>query len=173
MSTRSAAPSRKHHSQSDSPIVPTAPFDHVVQFYEQGTFLIEAIGRYVHPTLVAGGAAVVVATKPHREALAEELLARGFDPKVAAGQSRYLVLDAAVLLGQFMMEGWPNETLFKKIIGQVIERAKGKGHRLAVFGEMVALLWADGKHDAAVRLERLWNELAEAEAFSLLCAFVP
>ena len=36
---------------------------------------------------------------------------------------------------------------------------------------MVALLWRDGKHGAAVHLERLWNELATRHAFGLFCAY--
>ena len=36
---------------------------------------------------------------------------------------------------------------------------------------MVALLCAEGKHDAAVRLEELWNSLAGRHAFHLFCAY--
>ena len=41
------------------------------------------------------------------------------------------------------------------------------------FGEMamVALFWTDGKWEAAIHLEKLWNELARSFAFSLLCAY--
>ena len=45
------------------------------------------------------------------------------------------------------------------------------GRRLRAFGEMVALLAADGMADAAVRLEELWNRLAATHHFSLLCAY--
>ncbi|HEY4386628.1 MAG TPA: PAS domain S-box protein, partial [Ktedonobacteraceae bacterium] len=40
-----------------------------------------------------------------------------------------------------------------------------------IFGEMVALLWAQGNRAAAIRLEDLWNELGQAYAFSLFCAY--
>jgi hypothetical protein len=36
---------------------------------------------------------------------------------------------------------------------------------------MVDVLWQDGQKDAAVALERLWNQLAHIEAFSLLCGY--
>ena len=39
------------------------------------------------------------------------------------------------------------------------------------FGEMVALLWAEGNHAAAIRLEGLWNELQKSHSFSLFCAY--
>jgi PAS domain S-box-containing protein len=36
---------------------------------------------------------------------------------------------------------------------------------------MVSLLWTEGKVEAAVRLEQLWNELAKKHSFSLRCAY--
>jgi hypothetical protein len=36
---------------------------------------------------------------------------------------------------------------------------------------MAAVLWAEGKTRAAIRLEELGNELASQHAFSLLCAY--
>ena len=39
----------------------------------------------------------------------------------------------------------------------------------SAFGEMVALLWAEGNHAAAIRLEELWNDLQKvAFIFTLL-----
>lgn len=43
--------------------------------------------------------------------------------------------------------------------------------RVIAFGEMVAILWAEGNHRAAIQLEKLWNTLAETRAFSLRCAY--
>jgi PAS domain S-box-containing protein len=40
-----------------------------------------------------------------------------------------------------------------------------------VFGELVALLWAEGKPQEAIRVEQLWNDLAKSHSFSLLCAY--
>jgi hypothetical protein len=36
---------------------------------------------------------------------------------------------------------------------------------------MVALLWAEGQTEAAIELEKLWNELANTYSFSLHCAY--
>jgi len=40
-----------------------------------------------------------------------------------------------------------------------------------IYGQMVDLLWKDGKHDVAIRLEILWNQLANTQRFSLLCGY--
>jgi hypothetical protein len=39
------------------------------------------------------------------------------------------------------------------------------------YGEMVDILWREGKIDAAIELEQLWNELASKYSFTLLCTY--
>ena len=148
---------------------------HVVQFYENDSLLIELLSRFVGAALVTGDSAIVVATERHRLALAGRLRARGFDLTVPERQQRYIQFDAASMLAKFMRRGAPDPALFTELVAPVIENASraaagGRG-RLAAFGEMVALLWADGKIDAALQLEELWNRLAETYAFSLCCAY--
>jgi len=46
-----------------------------------------------------------------------------------------------------------------------------EGARVRAFGEMVALLWAQGNHSGAIRLEELWNDLQKSYSFSLFCAY--
>src|SRR5205085_11401316 len=43
--------------------------------------------------------------------------------------------------------------------------------RVAVFGEMVALLWAMGETQAAVHIEEIWNGMIRDGAVSLCCAY--
>ena len=50
-------------------------------------------------------------------------------------------------------------------------RAHAKKRRVRAFGEMVALLWAQGLSGATVQLEHLWNKICEAQQFSLFCAY--
>jgi len=40
-----------------------------------------------------------------------------------------------------------------------------------MWGECGPLLWAEGKVDAAIRLEQLLNQLATIYEFDLLCAY--
>jgi hypothetical protein len=147
---------------------------HVVQFYESDDLLIELLGRFIGAALVTGDSAIVIATERHRDALTERLRRRGLDLTIPLKQDRYVPLDAAATLARFMRRGRPDADLFADVIGPVVEAANeaacGRG-RVAAFGEMVALLWADGKIDAALELEELWNKLAETHAFSLCCAY--
>jgi PAS domain S-box-containing protein len=148
---------------------------HIVQFYERDEFLLAEVSRFIGTAIGAGDSGIVIATKPHRDGIAQQLASHGLNMSMAIAQGRYLALDAAETLAKFMITGQPDPERFTSVIGEVVERArKAAGHeraRVAAFGEMVALLWAEGKRDAAIRLEQLWNSLAETHAFSLHCAY--
>jgi len=148
---------------------------HIVQFYERDDFLISEVARFIGTALGSGDASIVIATKTHRDGITQRLAGNGLNTALATAQGRYIALDAAETLAKFMIAGTPDPERFTSVIGEVIERArKAVGRedaRVAAFGEMVALLWAEGKKDAAIRLEQLWNSLAETHSFSLRCAY--
>jgi signal transduction histidine kinase len=146
-----------------------------VQFYDDDEFLLDELSRFIGSALMSGEAGVVVATREHREGLAQRLKARGVDIARVIGEGRYVALDAAETLSSFTRNGRPDPAIFSDVIGGVLASATsapgGEQRRVAVFGEMVALLWAEGKADVAIQLEELWNELAQSHSFDLLCAY--
>jgi len=149
---------------------------HGVQFYSHDSFLLEELSEYIDNALRAGDAAVVVATETHRSSLLQWMTSQGLNGAALVEQERLFVADAAQLLEAFMRDGWPNPELFNDVVGGVVAKALARAvrvhPRVAVFGEMVALLWAEGKADAAIRLEQLWNELlGRTQSFSLFCAY--
>ena len=146
---------------------------HTVQFYSDDEFLLDELSRLVGTALGAGDAAVVIATRAHEDGLSHRLKARGFDPAASASSGRFISLGAAETLAKFMVAEAPDSTRFLDMMGAVVARATAAAdnQRVVMFGEMVALLWAQGKAQAALQLERLWNELARKYAFSLQCAY--
>jgi hypothetical protein len=146
---------------------------HAVQFYPTDGHLLDLLTRFVGTVLVNGDVGIMIATKAHRDALAKRLKARGLDVIVPRMQGRYIALDAEATLAKFMRDGKPDPTLFREVIGTLIANlsARRERRRIATFGEMVALLWAAGKHESAIQLEELWNELAQEHAFTLCCAY--
>ena len=148
---------------------------HGVQFYSQDKFLLEELSEYIGNALRAGDAAVVVVTEEHRDGLLPWLTAQGLDIGALLEKGRFVALDAAQALATFMSDGRPNEERFNEMIGGIVADAvacaDGAQPRVAIFGEMVALLWADGQTQAAIRLEQLWNGLARTKSFSLFCAY--
>ena len=148
---------------------------HVVQLYTDDAFLTDVLSRFIGGALAIGDAAVVLATASHRTELERRLSSRGLDTEKAALQGRYITLDASETLPRILVNGVVDEARFKAIVGSLLNQAKnatqGKDCRIAVFGELVALLWAEGKPQEAIRVEQLWNDLAKTYAFSLLCAY--
>jgi PAS domain S-box-containing protein len=146
--------------------------EHLVQFYEAEPFLLDALCGYIGTGLREGEACIVIATGEHQRGLDERLGACGVDIAAARASGQYIVHDAAETLSMFMDDGSPDAGRFAEVIGKVVVQAAGEeGRRVRAFGEMVAILWEEGNHDAAIRLEALWNDLAEAHAFALLCAY--
>jgi PAS domain S-box-containing protein len=142
---------------------------HSVQFYDCEASLLDAMDRFIGPALGAGEAAVVVATKGHRDGLVERLRARGLSAALA--EERYVSFDAAESLSKFMVDGCPDESRFVDVVGGAIARAAAsnpRGH-VRLFGEMATLLYAWGESDAAVSLEVLWNDVARTLPFSPVC----
>ena len=148
-----------------------APCEHLLQIYTDENVLMDSLEGFVAGGILAGDAVIVIATAQHREELAKRLRMCGLDPDAAQADGTYLPLDAEQTLAQFMVGGWPNDDLFNRLIAQLLHPAREQGRRVRAFGEMVALMWANGQKGATVRLEYLWHQLCEEEGFSLLCAY--
>jgi PAS domain S-box-containing protein len=148
---------------------------HQVEFYEADTVLLGGLSKKFGSVLGAGDAVVVIATEARRNSLANLLRDRGINIQKAIQQGRYIALDAEETLSKFMVDGWPDATRFSGVVGSVLDSARGEGtgerRAVAAFGEMVAVLCEQGKTEAAIRLEQLWNELAGTHSFSLHCAY--
>lgn len=147
------------------------PGEHFVQFYEKDDFLVNSLAKFIEEGLRKGEGTLLIATAPHRAALEMELSRQGLDLSAARASGQHIDLDAAETLDQFMVDGSPDEALFNKVVGGIIERAGQGGRAVRAFGEMVVLLWNDGNGAAALRLEELWNRIAEIHSFGLFCAY--
>jgi PAS domain S-box-containing protein len=147
---------------------------HVVQFYSEDEVLLDEVSRFIGTALGAGDAAIVIATPEHREGLAQCLRQRGLDASRLASEGRFVALDAADTLSKITIYGSPDRSSFTDLIGGQIVSAQKRTERerpVAIFGEMVALLWAEGKSTAVLQLEGLWNEIAKTHSFCLRCAY--
>jgi signal transduction histidine kinase len=173
MSTAKAITTLSDSTALQTNWIRSSPRGHVAQFYSQDEFLIRSLSRLFGKTLQTGGSAIVVATPEHREALARALRREGSNISTLTRQERYLALDAAEMLSRFMVKGSPDATLFGEVIGGLVARVKAnnENQQLAIFGEMVALLWKQSRTDAALRLEQLWNTLGRQHAFHLYCGY--
>jgi len=146
---------------------------HEVQYYEHSRFLVTRVADFIAPGLQAGEAAALIAIPKHADLITAELVARGIDVDAATKNGVLVSLDAVETLGKFMLAGRPDPALFQAVIGATIESARARASVSIVraFGEMVAVLWAQGRPGAAIALEDLWNRLLGHHPFSLLCGY--
>ena len=99
----------------------------------------------------------------------------GVDMTAAIEQGRYVSADASDTLLTFMFNGIPDPALFLKGLGSLIAAAagaaKGDPARVAIFGECVYLLWAQGNAEAAIQIEKLGNQLTQSYNVNILCGY--
>ena len=145
---------------------------HFVRFYDDGDTLLDEVASFIERALRARGRAIVIATGAHTDALQRRLdeLARA-EGRSAPPSRDVAWFDAETTLARLMVDGWPDRARFEYEVGRVVAEACAGGAPVHAFGEMVALLCARGRYDAALHLERLWNELARKLDFSLFCAY--
>ncbi|WKB50737.1 ATP-binding protein [Eleftheria terrae] len=150
----------------------TSRTGHFVRFYDEDAFLLEEVGEFLESALCAGGVGIVIAAEEHLTVLQRRLsvfrCATGPDQ---LGPGQWLALDAQATLNRFMQQGWPDEARFLESVGACVARAAAIGAPVHAFGEMVALLCAQGNFQAAIRLEELWNALVKKYEFHLFCAY--
>lgn len=144
--------------------------NHTVQFYSQDDFLLRKLCDFVGSALTSGNPALVIVTKEHRKALARYLFAEVPDFDRAVAEKRYLAIDADETLSRFMVDGMPDRDRFFDVVGGLVAETS-RGKVLAAFGEMVAVLWSRKEKNAAIQLEKLWNELGRSYPISLLCGY--
>jgi MEDS: MEthanogen/methylotroph, DcmR Sensory domain len=140
--------------------------EHYVHLYQETRFLADAVAEYLRASLRAGEAAVVVATPAHRAAFLERL-----DAQDAIREGRLELLDAEQTLGRLMAGDMPRWQPFREIVGGVVADLCARYPGVRAYGEMVDLLWQQGRRDAALTLESYWRELGRDHAFSLFCAY--
>jgi hypothetical protein len=147
---------------------------HAVQFYGNDDNLCETVAGFLAQGFVDRHPAIIIATPAHTISILERLKARLIDTDRAQRTSDLIVMDAKQSLDRFMDGDMPDAHQFEETIGTLV--ADVLNHRsgrtmIRAYGEMVDVLWKDGKAEAAIRLEMLWNKLANQYGFALLCGY--
>lgn len=144
--------------------------DHLVDLYDDDAELSENVAAYFLEGLCQGETALLISTPAHRGSIEAALADAGIDLQEAGALGQYIPLDAGETLTSFTKDGQPDRQLFRNVICGVLDGV-GTDRPVRAFGEMVALLWNDGKVTEAMRLEGLWNELLDDRKFTLYCAY--
>ena len=147
---------------------------HAVQFYDDEKTLYATVAGFLGQGLVDEQPAILIAAAAHCGPILYELKGQMLDVEQARRSGDLIVLDAGEMLAQFMRNDVPSADAFESSVGDLIRRLlvkRSKPTLIRAYGEMVDVLWKDGKPDAAIRLEILWNRLADRFGFALLCGY--
>lgn len=153
---------------------PVYDHHHAVQFYGDDESLFTTVAGFLSQGFVDGHPAIVIATEAHRAAILQHLRGRLIDVEKAQKMGSLIILDAQQTLDLFMLDGAPDEERFENSVGKLIGDVLAAGEdrvMIRAYGEMVDVLWKHGNPDAAIRLEILWNRLAQRHGFALLCGY--
>jgi len=149
------------------------PSYHAVRFYENEKSLAQIVAEFLAAGLDDGEPGIVVAVPTQRAAIIRALVARGVDVVSLQRSADLILLDAQETLSSIVADGKLDVNAFNDAMTAVIKRAcRGRADcTIRIYGQMVDVLWQEGKRDLAIALEILWNQLAATERFSLLCGY--
>jgi hypothetical protein len=149
------------------------PCSHYVQLYDRDRLpLAQNVAAFISQALKRNEGAIIIATSEHRGIFEEELRKCAIDASLPLAESGVLFLDAHQTLKQFLVDGEPDEAQFREVVAAIISQVRSaRPAGLRAYGEMVAVLWAEGRRASAIRLDQFWNKLLRDREFSLYCAY--
>jgi hypothetical protein len=146
---------------------------HAVKFYGTEDSLFTTVAGFLAEGLVVRQPAIIIATPTHSAAIVEHLCGRLINCDEAIRKGNLVMLDAEETLGLFMVSDMPDADLFEQSVGKLVQQTvDGRGSGIIrAYGEMVDVLWKEGRPEAAIAVEILWNKLALKYNFALLCGY--
>ena len=141
------------------------PHRHEILFCSDDAAIVDGFARFIAAALNDGNPAMVLVDESHRNDLLDGLRVRGVDVAAAIRLGLYVSWDAAVATDP--------DRFLKAIRGLTEAAAKaGKNRpRVAFCGERAGRLWAEGKTDEAIQLERFCDSLVKAYEVDILCVY--
>ena len=145
---------------------------HAVRFYEDSHSLCRIVSGFIAEGLALDQPALIIGTRTHIIQIEQNLRAATIDVDTLKKKGDLLLLDAHQTLATFMVHGVPDPDFFKAAATSALDQvAHGRKKTIRAYGEMVDVLWKEGNTSGAIKLEMLWNQLANTHDFSLLCGY--
>jgi DNA-binding NarL/FixJ family response regulator len=148
---------------------------HAAHFYGDESRRLDNLSRLLGAALRRGDAVVVAGTDATRAGVATRLAERNMDIDGLTERGRYIPVDAAEALSQFMRNRQPDAGLLSQFTEQLertrLAKAEGSPQQLTVCGEMAALLYQEGNTQGAISLEGLWSRLTSGRQVFTVCEY--
>jgi hypothetical protein len=150
------------------------PCSHIVYPYTDEGLVEQAVSLFACAGLRNGEGVILVATAAHCDPIRRRLLADGYDVVTLQQRGQLALVPAEDLLAQFLVEGVPDEDIFREVLSGMIANSKAStgraDGRVRIFGEMVSLLY-NANLGATISLEEMWNRIIDEHSVSLMCTY--
>lgn len=147
---------------------------HTAGFYPDDTTLLSAYADFTATALEAGNAAIVATSDARHSELRHRLRMR-VDVDRAVEDGRFIPVNISYVLDAVTRDGWPDQTRFWSGATSLLMRAarsSGRPTRVMACGDCAAGLVNAGHFDAAVQLERQWDNLTATCNVEIFCGYV-
>jgi len=144
--------------------------EHIVQFFDSDESRARNVAAFLAEGFAAGERLLVVARPANVTAIFKQLEVLGVPVAAAVESGMLLAKDAEETLRRLTYQGMPDAALFDARVGEEARALASQG-RIRAYGEMVDILARRGEVDAAIKLEGLWNDLAERVSLFLMCGY--
>ena len=148
---------------------------HAVQLHANDSRFLDDVSRLVDATLRSGEPVVIVTSDATRRGVEQRLQARQTNLAMFTEQGQYVARDSALALSRVMHHGRPDEGRVAAVINDIdrlrLAFPKGPRRRVTIVGDITVALCRKGDFDAALKLERIWNELTRALPIFTVCSY--
>jgi hypothetical protein len=140
---------------------------HLAQFHRTSDTLVDSVAHYLAEGLRRGEPVIALLEEKHIRPMIEALNRENVDTASA------IIRDAGECLERFMIGDYPDPQRFRGMIEELFAAAQRHSTKpVRLYGEMVSSLWREGRTQAAIRVEELWNEAIKEHPIRLLCCYL-
>jgi MEDS: MEthanogen/methylotroph, DcmR Sensory domain len=143
---------------------------HIVQFFDSDESRAEYVAAFLAEGYRAGEPLLVIARPANWAATVDQLEARGVPVQKAISHGALFVKDAGDTLRRLSRDGSPDAAAFDATITKLVTPLVRRG-RIRAYGEMVDMLAQRVELADAIKLEELWNGLADRVSLYLMCGY--
>ena len=158
-------------------LVEHPPCRHTAGFYVDETLMLNDFAAFAETALKDGTTLIVLGVASRRHKLEQALRQRGVDVDGLIAEGRHRWFDVADALSNFMVDDWPDEARFSKLVRDVFAEAAASSmspdRRVVAWGECAPTLLRQGKTEAAIRVEELWDRWSARYGVATLCGYLP
>ena len=147
---------------------------HVLHFYPDERALIDGLAAFLSATLQRGDAVSMISTPPVRGNLAKRLQASGWSVGESGEFGRFRASDSKGTASSILSNSQPVPDQIADYVADLDRwraAAAGPQSRLIVVGDVATQLLLDGNVQAAMQVERSWNEFTRSLPFLTVCSY--